>query len=105
MKAGYTVSTSAAVGLSAGVAKTLLFVTAPAQFGVDLRGFTVSFDGITNTDKPVLVELTTNTAATNSTPGTNNTNENANIVQIYGRAIVAGFVAGSACTSEPTVQV
>jgi len=105
MKAGYTVSTSAAVSLVAATAKTILFVTAPAQFGVDLRGFTVSFDGITNTDKPVLVELCTNTAATNSTPGTNNTNENSNLIQVYGRAIVAGFVAGSACTSEPTVLV
>jgi hypothetical protein len=105
MKAGYTVSTSAAAGLTATTAKTILFVTAPAQFGVDLRGFTVSFDGVTNTDKPVLVELCTNTAATNSTPGTNNTNENANIVQVYGRSIVAGFIAGSNCTTEPTVLV
>lgn len=105
MKAGYTVSTSAAVALVATTAKTALFVTAPAQFGVDLRGFSVAFDGVTNTDKPVLIELCTNTAATNSTPGTNNTNENANIIQKYGRAIVAGFVAGSACTSEPTVLV
>src|SRR5215471_18145388 len=105
MKAGYSVSTSADCSLSAATAKTILFVTAPAQFGMDLRGFTVSFDGVTNTDKPVLVELCTNTAATNSTPGTNNTNENSNIVQIYGRSVVAGFVAGSNCTSEPTVLV
>jgi hypothetical protein len=104
-KAGYSVSTSADCALTATTAKTILFVLAPAQFGMDLRGMTVSFDGITNTDKPVLVEVVTSTGATNSTPGTANTNENSNIIQIYGRAIVAGFIAGSNCTSEPTVLV
>ncbi len=104
-KAGYSVSTSADAGLTTGVAKTVLFVTAPATFGIDLRGFEISFDGVTNTDKPVLVEICTNTAATNSTPGTGNTSENANIVQIYGRAVTTGFIAGSNCTSEPTVLV
>jgi hypothetical protein len=103
-KAGYAVETSAAVALSAATVKTALFVLAPAQFGMDLRSVAVSFDGVTTTDKPVLIEVTSLTGATNSTPGTANTNENANIDQLYGRAVVAGFVAGSACTSEPTVQ-
>ena len=102
-KAGYSVSTSADVGLTATTAKTILYVLAPAQFGVDLRGMTVSFDGITNTDKPVLVEVCADTGATNSTPGTASTSETANIIQIYGRSIVTGFIAASACTSEPTV--
>jgi len=102
-KAGYAVETSAAVALSSGVAKTALFIMAPAQFGADLRSVAVSFDGITTTDKPVLIEVCSLTGASNVTPGTGNTNENSNIDQIYGRAITAGFTAGSACTSEPTV--
>ena len=102
-KCGYAVETSAAVALTATTARTALFVLAPATFGVDLRSVAVSFDGVTTTDKPVLIEVCSTTGATNSTPGTNNTNENSNIDQLYGRSITAGFVAGSACTSEPTV--
>lgn len=103
-KAGYSVSTSADVALVATTAKTVLAVFAPAQFGVDLRGFEIAFDGVTTTDKPVLVEICACTFATNSTPGTANTNETANIVQIYGRSVTTGFSAFSGSTSEPTVQ-
>lgn len=102
-KAGYAVRTSSAVALAAATAKTVLMVQSPATFGVDLKKFKLSFDGITASAVPVLVELVTSTNATNSTPGTNNTNENSNINQIYGRAIVAGFTAFSASTTEPTV--
>lgn len=102
-KAGYSVSTSVDVALVATTAKTVLAVLAPATFGVDLRGFEIAFDGVTTTDKPVLIEVCSLTAATNSTPGTANTNENANIAQIYGRAIAVGFTAFSGSTSEPTV--
>ena len=100
-KAGYSVSTGAAVALSAATAKTILFALAPAQFGMDLRGFTLSLDGATSTATPALWELCTLTGATNSTPGTNNTTATVN--QEYGRAITAGFVAGYNSTSEPTV--
>lgn len=99
----YTVGTSAAVALSAATAKTVLAVLAPAQFGVDLLKFSVGFDGVTASAVPVLWELCTLTAATNSTPGTGNTNESSNIVQITGRSITTGFTAFSASTSEPTV--
>jgi len=101
VKAGYKVSTSAAVALSAGVAKTALMVLTPAQFGGDLLSATVSFDGVTATAVPVLCELVTSTNATNSTPGTANTLET--VVQAYGRTITPGFTAFSASTSEPTV--
>jgi hypothetical protein len=100
-KAGYTVSTGAAVALTAATAKTILFGLAPAQFGMDLRGFEISLDGATSTAVPVLWELCTLTGASNSTPGTGNTTATVN--QEYGRAITAGFVAGYNCTSEPTV--
>lgn len=104
-KAGYSVSTSADVALVAATAKTVLYVLGTANFGVDLRGFEIAFDGVTTTDKPVLIEICSDTGATNSTPGTASTNENGNITQIYGRAITTGFIAASACTSEPTVLV
>lgn len=101
-KAGYWVGTSAAVALTAATAKTALMVITPSTFGGDLKKFSVGFDGVTGTDKSVLVEVVTSTNATNSTPGTANTNENTNIVQLYGRAITTGFTAFSASTSEPT---
>jgi hypothetical protein len=99
-KAGYAASTEADVALVTATAKTVLGVNAPAQFGADLRGIEISFDGITNTDKPVLVEVCQCTFATNP-PGTNSTS--ATVVQIYGRAITPGFVAAYNWTAEPTV--
>lgn len=102
-RAEYTVATSSAVALSAATAKTVLAVLAPAQFGVDLLKFSIGFDGVTASAVPVLWELCSLTAATNSTPGTGNTSESANIQQISGRSITTGFTAFSASTSEPTV--
>lgn len=102
-KAGYQVNTSSAVALSAATAKTALMVITPSQFGGDLKKFKVSFDGVTPTAVPVLVELVSSTNASNSTPGTNNTSETSNIQQIYGRSITTGFTAFSASTTEPTV--
>lgn len=101
-KAGYVAATLTNVALVASTVKTILFVTAPATFGCDLKKIRVSFDGVTATNPPVLIELMTNTAATNSTPGTGNTTIGTP-PQVYGRAITAGFVGGYACTSEPTV--
>jgi hypothetical protein len=44
-KARYSAQTGAAVALSAATAKTVLAVIAPAQFGCDLVGYEVAFDG------------------------------------------------------------
>ena len=101
MRTVYTLSTGAAVALSAATAKTVLCVLTPAQFGADLLGYEISFDGVTATNAPVLVEICTSTAATNSTPGTNNTTGTVN--QVAGRSITAGFTGFYASTSEPTV--
>lgn len=100
-KTRYSVSTGAAVALSAATAKTALCVLAPAQFGVDLVGYEISFDGVTASNVPVLIEICTSTAATNSTPGTNNTTATVN--QVSGRSITAGFTGFYNSTSEPTV--
>lgn len=103
MRAQYAVGNSAAVALAAATAKTCLAVLAPASFGVDLLKFSIGFDGVTASAVPVLWELCALTAATNSTPGTGNTNENSSIVQLSGRSITTGFTAFGASTSEPTV--
>jgi hypothetical protein len=104
-KAGYMVDTPAAVALSAATARTALWVLAPSTFGMDLKKWRVSFDGVTASAVPVFCELCYTTGATNSTPGTNNTTNSANIIQIYGRTITTGFISGAANTAgnEPTV--
>jgi hypothetical protein len=99
-KAGYAIQTGAAVALSTGVAKSVLAVIAPAQFGIDLRSVEIGFDAST-ANTAVLVEVCTCTNATNVTPGTNNSTGTVN--QIYGRSITAGFTGFYASTSEPTV--
>lgn len=104
-KAGYTTSTgpigTAGVALSAGVAKSVLTVLAPAQFGIDLTKYRVGFDGVTASGVPVMLEWCDNTLTTNSTPGTNNTT--GTVTQAYGRAITAGFTSFYNSTAEPTV--
>src|SRR4051812_47067872 len=101
-KAGYAASTEADVALVATTAKTVLGVLAPAQFGCDLRGLEIAFDGVTTTDKPVLIEVCTATFATNG-PGTNSTSNT--IAQTYGRSVTAGFTGAYNWTTEPTVLV
>jgi hypothetical protein len=96
-KAGY-VATGVASALSAATAKTILTVLAPAQFGVDLRGFELSLDGATSTAVPVFWELCALDGSTAGTAGTTIT-----VRQEYGRTITAGFTSGSNFSAEPTV--
>lgn len=97
----YVVSTGATVALSAATARTTLAVIAPSTFGIDLRRFEISFDGVTASAVPVLWELCYSTFATNSTPGTGNSTATVN--QTAGRVITPGFTGFYASTSEPTV--
>jgi hypothetical protein len=101
-KAGYSIVTGAAVALSAGTAKSVLGVRAPATFGLDLKKFRVRFDGVTATNVPVLVELCAATFATNP-PATSSTDLASSVRQLYGRSIVHGVSAARNWTSEPTV--
>ena len=96
-KAGYSATTGAAVALSAATAKTILAVLAPAQFGCDLRSFTLSLDGATSTAVPALWELCTLSGATAGT------NTAGTVVQEYGRAVTAGFSTAYNYTAEATV--
>jgi hypothetical protein len=99
-KAGYSIVTGGAVALSAATAKSVLGVKSHANFGLDLKKFKVSFDGVTASAVPVLVELCYATFATNS-PGTASTSVTP--AQIYGRTIAVGATAAKTWTTEPTV--
>lgn len=98
-KAGYTIVTGGAVALAAATAKTILGAKSHANFGLDLIGASVSFDGVTAGAVPVLCELCYCTWATNG-PGTNSTSVTP--AQAYGRVLAAGFTAGKTWTTEPT---
>ena len=99
-KSGYGTSTEGAVALAAGEAKTILGVRGNAAFGVDFKHYAVSFDGVTPTAVPVLVEVCYATFATNA-PGTASTS--ATIDQRYGRTTASGMTAAKNWTTEPTV--
>lgn len=94
MKAGYNTGTLAAVALAASTAKTVLAVIAPAQFGVDLIGYTVGLDGVTASATPGVLEIVSFT--------TDGTGTGATVNQNYGRAITAGFTSKYNYTVEPT---
>lgn len=94
MRAIYSAATGAAVALVATTAKTVLSVITPATFGADLTRLRLGFDGITATDKAVLVELVSYTADGTGTAGTVN--------QTAGRSITAGFTSKYNYSAEPT---
>jgi hypothetical protein len=94
MKAGYTAEVGAPVALAAGTAKSVLSVIAPAQFGIDLVGYRLSFDGVTAANTPVVVEIVSFTTDGTGSAGT--------VAQAYGRAITAGFTSKYNYSVEPT---
>jgi hypothetical protein len=96
---GYSVITTANVSLVATTAKTILGIKSGAAFGCDLYAVSLGFDGVTATDKAVLVEVCYCTWATNA-PGTNSTTRTP--AQMYGRVIAHGVTAASAWSAEPT---
>ena len=95
----YSCKTEGAVALSAATAKTILGVKAHANSGLQMKGYTVGFDGVTASAVPVLVEIGYCTWATNG-PGTNSTSTTP--VQKNGRSLTAGFTSGKTWTTEPT---
>jgi hypothetical protein len=98
-KTGYIATTGGAVALAANTAKTVLGWKSHANFGLDLRKFSVSFDGVTASAVPALIEVCYCTWASNS-PGTNSTSVTP--VQLYGRSLTVGATAGKTWTTEPT---
>jgi hypothetical protein len=96
----YQVGAGADVTLAAATVKSVLGIRAGAAFGIQLKAWGVSFDGVTAAAEPVLVELCYATFATNP-PATNSTTETP--VQASGRVLTHGMTAASNWTSEPTV--
>jgi hypothetical protein len=99
-KAGWSIVTGGAVALSAATAKTILGARAHANSALDLQRLRVSFDGVTASAVPVLVELCAATFATNA-PGTASTSVTP--VLSYGRSTTVGWTAAKTWTTEPTV--
>ena len=100
-KSGYSVTTEGEVTLAAaGTAKTILGVDANSNFGINLLGWWVDFDGVTSSNPPVKLQLLVCTFATNA-PGTNSTS--VTVKQNYGRLANTGFAAARNWTAEPTV--
>jgi len=98
-RAGYSVVTAAAVALAAATPKSVLGIKSAADFGLDIKGCDVGFDGVTASAVPVELELCVCTFATNS-PGTNSTSRTP--AQPYGRQMAHGITAASNWTAEPT---
>lgn len=98
MPAGYALTSgSSAVALSAATAKTILGVVAASNVAARVTEMGVSFDGVTSTAVPVLVELCDSTGATAGTPGATPTPK-----QIRGVARAAQATGGNAYSAEPT---
>lgn len=85
--------------MAAGAAKTILNVIAPAQFGLVLVGFEISFDGVTASAVPVVVEVGQSSQAGAGTPAGSPPTP----VQVRGRTIAHGCTIGHNYSAEPTV--
>lgn len=95
----YSAVTGGAVALSAATAKCVLGWKAHANSSLLLVASRVSFDGVTASAVPVLVELVYSTWGANA-PGTNSTSVTP--AQKSGRVLTVGATAGKTWTTEPT---
>lgn len=101
MRAIYVADTEGVVALAAATtAKTIFAVKADTGHALDLLGIAFSLDGVTASEKPVLVEFCSCTFATNA-PGTNSTA--VTIDSESGPRVPETFSAGKNWTAEPTV--
>ena len=85
---------ASAVDLTATTTKTVLAIGTPADLRARLLGFGVSFDGVTASDVPVLVELLRQTTA--------GTNTSATPQPLDPGSAASQVTAGSDHTVEPT---
>lgn len=93
---------TSALALTAATAKTIWYVNAAAANQPNFVEIAVSFDGVTATNVPALVELVYGTKASNSTPGTGSTTFTP--LQLRGWPTQSSSqTAANNCTSEPTV--
>jgi hypothetical protein len=97
MAAGFTVKTAGATALVGGTAKTLVNVIAGANRQAIVCEISSSFDGVTASAVPVLVELVGSTQATAGTVGTSPT---PTLIRGLG---ASQATAAESYTAEPTV--
>ncbi len=98
MATGYTFTTgTSAIALSAATAKTILNLIAGANQQAIITEFSVSFDGVTASATPVLVELCQSTQAGAGTAGSTPTPA---LIRGLG---TAGATTGINYSAEPTV--
>lgn len=95
----WNITTGGAVALSAATAKTVLGAKAHANSGIYLKKWRISFDGVTASAVPVLVEVCYCTFGANP-PGTNSTSVTPVISS--GRSTTVGWTAAKTWTTEPT---
>lgn len=96
MAAGYVVRTAGATALVGGTAKTLVNLISGTTVSPIVVEMSMSFDGVTASAVPVLVELGYSTQATAGTPGTSPTP-----TLIRGRGTAVSTAAES-YSAEPT---
>lgn len=99
--AAYSVPWSG-TALVAATAKSMVYVKPVTNVTCTITAFAVTFDGVTASNTPVLIEVCTGTAVSNSTPGTGSTSTAGRQVRgTPGSSANAG--SATAITSEPTV--
>jgi hypothetical protein len=99
MRAIYAANVESVVALVAATVKTVFGVKGDAGHGIDLLKWWFNFDGVSGSEKPVLVELCECTWATNA-PGTASTAVTIN--QAAGPTLAETFAAARNWTTEPT---
>lgn len=97
---GYTVN-SGSVAMVAATAKTVLNVISPSTFGIVLVGFEISFDGVTASAAPVLVEVGQCSQGGAGTPAGSPPTP----TQIRGQTIAHGCTISHNYSAEPSTIV
>lgn len=97
--AKWTISAGTDVALSASTAKSVIGARAHANSSLYLSGYRLSFDGVTASAVPGLVEICYCTFGANG-PGTNSTSVTPALK--FGRSTTVGWTAARNWTAEPT---
>lgn len=98
MSVGYAFTTVGSLALTAATAKTILNLITAANSLTRITALSVSFDGVTATAVPALVELCYSTQASTGTIGTAPT-----ITQVRGATRTVQATAAQGYSAEPTV--
>lgn len=95
----FSYSTEGEIALTAATARTVLQIASPANIGVAVRGLAVSFDGISGSAEPGLVELIVQTAVLGGTPAAGTAAKDDDRVGTTVQSLGKKWASG---TTEPT---